>query len=157
MGPPPNPFAELFQPKHAPERQTLVSELQSTIRISNEETRYELKYGNAFGQLLESRDQVLEHAFNFDEKYSNEEFEYDRLDFTKSRLYGIILKKIKTFLVEAVSNVTSVAFKFMCKGELESKEAKEYAAKNIMVNVRSVFRHTIQALETSPFKDKIDI
>jgi hypothetical protein len=157
MGPPRNQFAEFFQPKHAAERQAFVSELQSSIHISNEETKYQLKYGSAFGQLLEPRDQVLEHTFDFEEKYASEEFKYDKLDFTKSRLYEAILKKIKTFLVEAVSNVTSAAFKFMCRGELESKEAKEYAAKNIMLNVRSIFRHTIQALEASPFKDKVDI
>ena len=41
--------------------------------------------------------------------------------FIETQLYQNILDKIKVFLVEAVSNVVSIAFKFMCKGELEEK------------------------------------
>jgi hypothetical protein len=99
LGQPRHQFAEFFKPKHAVERQTFVSGLQSILRISNEETIYQLKHGKCFGQLLEPRDQVLEHAFNVEEEYSLDEFESERIEFTRSRLYGSILLKIKEFLV----------------------------------------------------------
>jgi hypothetical protein len=57
-----------------------------------------------------------------------------------------------------VSNVISIAFKFMCKGELEDREAKEYAAKNIMLNVQSIFRRTIEVLKQHDvLQHRIDI
>jgi hypothetical protein len=40
----------------------------------------------------------------------------------------------------------SVSFKFVCSGELEGKESKEYAVKNIMLNLNSIFRKTMEAL-----------
>ena len=37
----------------------------NSLRISNEECRYRLHHGSAFEHLLEARDQVLEHTFDF--------------------------------------------------------------------------------------------
>jgi hypothetical protein len=71
----------------------------------------------------------------------------DNASLVGTQFYASIIRKIKKFLVEAISNVVSVAFKFMCRGELESKEAKEYASKNIMLNVHSIYRQTFKALE----------
>jgi hypothetical protein len=50
-------------------------------------------------------------------------------------------------MVEAVSNISSVGFKFLCKGDLEGSEAKEFTAKNIMLNLQAIFRETIVAIE----------
>jgi hypothetical protein len=62
------------------------------------------------------------------------------------------------FLIEAVSNVISIAFKFLCKGELEGREAKEYASKNIMLNMQVIFRSTIEVLnQHEMLQDKINI
>ena len=52
--------------------------------------------------------------------------------------------------MESTSNVTSVAFKFICEEKFTDNEAKEYAAKNIMLNIHSVFTKTIQAIENHP-------
>jgi hypothetical protein len=38
--------------------------------------------------------------------------------FIDSQLYESILQKIKIYLVESISNIVSIAFKFLCKGEL---------------------------------------
>jgi hypothetical protein len=48
--------------------------------------------------------------------------------------------------VEAASNVVSTAFRLLCRGELEEKETKEYAVKNIMINLHSVYERTVQAV-----------
>ena len=61
----------------------------------------------------------------------------------------MLIDKIHDFLVEAVSNVVSVSFNFLCKAELEEKEAMEYASKNMMLNVHSIFRKTMQAIESN--------
>jgi fumarylacetoacetate (FAA) hydrolase family protein len=69
-----------------------------------------------------------------------------------------VLEKVKKFLVEAISNVVSIAFKFMRNGDLENKEAKEYASKNIMLNVQSIFQKIIEALRNNELlKAKVDI
>ena len=44
----------------------------------------------------------------------------------------------------------SIAFKFLCKGDFEKNEAKDYAAKNIMLNIHSIFRQTLNSLEQHP-------
>lgn len=51
--------------------------------------------------------------------------------------------------MEAGSNVVSISFKLLNEGSLEEKEAKEYAAKNIMLNVQAVFDETIKAFESN--------
>jgi hypothetical protein len=50
-------------------------------------------------------------------------------------------------MVEAVSNISSAGFRFLCKGELEEGEAKEFTAKNIMLNLQAIFRETIVTIE----------
>jgi hypothetical protein len=60
-----------------------------------------------------------------------------------------MLKMIKKFLVEASSNVVSVAFKFLSEGRLDNSEAKEYASKNILLNMQSIFRQLMRAIEAS--------
>jgi hypothetical protein len=57
------------------------------------------------------------------------------------------LKEIKKFLREAVSNIVSIAFKNLNEGKLDDKEAMEYAAKNIMLNIQSIFRQTVRTIE----------
>ena len=37
----------------------------NSLVISNKDDRYSLKYGPEFGGLLDARDQVMEHKFNF--------------------------------------------------------------------------------------------
>jgi hypothetical protein len=61
-----------------------------------------------------------------------------------------LLKHIHHFLVEAISNVISVSFKFLSEGKLEDKEANEYASKNMMLNIHQIYRQTIRALSQNP-------
>jgi hypothetical protein len=98
--------------------------------------------------MLEPRDQVLEHSFNFEEDIDREELiqlHQENSSIIKNSFYKAVLKKVKIFLVEAVSNVVSASFKFMCDLKLEMHEAKAYASKNIMLNVHSIFRETVKA------------
>jgi hypothetical protein len=66
--------------------------------------------------MLEPRDQVLEHTFSFEEEIFKDDIPEGKDSLLGTNLYASILKKIKLFLVEAISNVVSVAFKFMCRG-----------------------------------------
>lgn len=59
----------------------------------------------------------------------------------------IILANIKKFLVESSSNVASVAFKILCEGKFTAQEAKEYAAKNILLNINAIFRETVKEIQ----------
>ena len=47
---------------------------------------------------------------------------------------------MKEFLVEAVANVVSAGFHHLNQKDLEEKESKEFAAKNILLNIHSIFR-----------------
>ena len=63
---------------------------------------------------------------------------------------------MKKFLAEAVENVVSAGFKSLCKGELEEKEAKLFAARNIMTNLNAIFREAIQGLlQNEPLRKRI--
>jgi hypothetical protein len=68
------------------------------------------------------------------------------MKFLESPLHKSIKQQLKKFLVETASNIVSTAFKHLCKGELEEKEAKEYAVKNIMLNIHSAYQRTVCAL-----------
>lgn len=46
--------------------------------------------------------------------------------------------------------MVSAAFKFLCKGDLSEGESKEYASKNILLNIYAVFRETVIAIENNP-------
>jgi hypothetical protein len=60
------------------------------------------------------------------------------------------MQQLKKFLVEAASNVVSMAFKHLCKGEFEDWEAKEYAVKNITLNLHSAYQRIACALKKHP-------
>ena len=64
----------------------------------------------------------------------------------ESRLYKCIKRNVKDFLAEAVANVVSVGFKNLCKTDLEESESKEFAAKNIFLNIHSIIRETIKSV-----------
>jgi hypothetical protein len=58
--------------------------------------------------------------------------------------------------VEAASNVVSTAFKHLCRGALEEREAKEYAVKNITINLHSAYQRTVCAIQQHPqTKDRV--
>jgi hypothetical protein len=52
--------------------------------------------------------------------------------------------------VEVAGNIVSTAFRLLCRGELEEKEAKEYAVKNITLNLHSAYQRTVSALQHHP-------
>ena len=52
-------------------------------------------------------------------------------------------------MAEAISNIVSAGFKFLCKGELEEREAMEFTAKNILLNIHSVFKETMKEISSS--------
>ena len=119
-----------------------------SLYITNEKSRYSLKHGKEYQSKLDPRDQVLEHRFGFALRI--EEFLRGRASFEESELRKDLLKEIEEFLVEAVSNVVSSAFRFLCKDNLTEGESKEFAAKNVMLNIHAIFRETHQALRNEP-------
>ena len=123
----------------------------NSLIISNKDDRYSLSYGPEFGNLLDARDQVMEHKFNFD--FSLEEFDQfsGEDNILESMLYKKIKGKIKHFLAEAIGNVVSAGFKFLCKSDLEENEAKEFASKNIMLNINSIFKQTVNAIKSHTY------
>lgn len=56
----------------------------------------------------------------------------------KEKMLEDITRHVKDFLVETASNIISAAFKFLDKNELTAEEAKEYCAKNLMLNLHSI-------------------
>jgi hypothetical protein len=45
------------------------SQVVNAVKISNQETRYQLHHGAEYREMLEPRDQVLEHSFDFQEEF----------------------------------------------------------------------------------------
>ena len=78
--------------------------------------------------------------------------------FLESNLYARMKDCVKDYLTEAISNVVSAGFKFLCKSDLEENEAKEMASKNVMLNIYSVHRHAVKAiLESTTLKERQNI
>lgn len=50
------------------------------------------------------------------------------------------MRKIKDFLAEAICNIVSAGFNHLHKTDLEEAESKGFAAKNILLNIHSIFR-----------------
>jgi hypothetical protein len=119
--------------------------------------RYQLQHGKEFGHLLEARDQLLEHSFEFKIYFDDKDLPIENQHVSKSSFYQNVKKAIKHFLVEAVSNVSSAGFNFLCAKHLEEGEAKEFSAKNIMLNTQAIFREAILEIGKHPIlKDRVD-
>jgi hypothetical protein len=129
-----------------------------SIAISNLFSRYRLEHGKEFGDLLEARDQVLEHSFGFRIDFTVDDLPADDEHISRSGLYRKLKGIIKKFIVEAVSNTVSAGFKFLCRQELEENEAKEFSAKNIMLNTQAIFREAMRRVEEHPaLKKRVDV
>ena len=60
--------------------------------------------------------------------------------------------------MEAISNVASVGFRYLCKGDLEESEAKEFASKNSILNLKALVRETMRSIEgCQPLKNLIKL
>ena len=70
--------------------------------------------------MLDPRDQVLEHDFDFVFSISSKNWNEERESFFGSKAFSIILRHIKKYLVEASANIVSSSFKFLTEGKLES-------------------------------------
>ena len=68
--------------------------------------------------MLEARDQVMEHQFNFNISLTGLNQLKEGEDVLESKLYKNLKLKIKQFLAEAIGNVVSAGFNFLCKTDL---------------------------------------
>ena len=118
----------------------------NSLVISNKEDRYSLKYGPEFKELLDARDQVMEHEFNFSFSLKGQNQPKEGEDILETKVYEKIKGKINHFLAEVIGNIVSAGFKNLCKNDLEENEAKEFASKNIMLNINSIYQQTIKAI-----------
>ena len=87
----------------------------------------------------------MEHQFDFSYEVNYNTLQ-DGQNFLESSLYKQIKINTKKFLSEAIGNVVSAGFKFLCKKELGEFEAKELAAKNTLLNIYSIHRQTIKSI-----------
>jgi hypothetical protein len=65
-----------------------------TIRITNENSKHRLKHGQDFKDLLDPRDQVLEHDFDFSIALRTEEIAQEDFQFQTSQLHEDILEHV---------------------------------------------------------------
>ena len=68
--------------------------------------------------MLDPRDQVMEHKFNFNFNIHDPALLKEGDNFFESRLYEKIKRSVKEFLVEAVSNVVSAGFLYLNRTDL---------------------------------------
>jgi hypothetical protein len=66
-----------------------------TIRITNQSSKHRLKHGLDFKDLLDARDMVLEHDFDFTVALRTEEISQESFNFQDSKIYGDILKNVR--------------------------------------------------------------
>jgi hypothetical protein len=65
-----------------------------TIRITNQSSKHRLKHGHDFKDLLDARDMVLEHDFDFTIALETEKISQESFQFRESQLYGDILENV---------------------------------------------------------------
>ncbi len=65
-----------------------------TIRVSNQNSKHRLKHGQDFKDLLDPRDQVLEHDFDFSIALRTEEINQEDFQFGGSQLHEDILEHV---------------------------------------------------------------
>jgi len=46
--------------------------------------------------------------------------------------------------VDVVENVISVSFNLLIEGKLKEKESKDYASKNLLLNIHSLFKEIMK-------------
>ena len=66
--------------------------------------------------MLEPRDQILEHAFDFNWEVDIEDLRDKEMqrNYEQNKALKDLIANIQGFLVESVSNVVSVAFEYLC-------------------------------------------
>ena len=79
-------------PNHLSTNFKLVS--VKNIRITNQNSKHRLKHGHDFKDLLDARDMVLEHDFDFTVALRTEEISQESFQFRGSQLYGDILEHV---------------------------------------------------------------
>lgn len=87
--------------------------------------------------MLEARDHVLEHECRFIVISQLEKLS-ENVDIRTTIIFNKLKKNINKFLVESVSNITSISFDFFRSKRLEENEAKDFAAKNILLNIHNI-------------------
>ena len=80
-------------PNHLSTNFKLVS--VKNIRITNQNSKHRLKHGHDFKDLLDARDMVLEHDFNFTIALRPEEISKESFKFQDSKIYEDILKNVR--------------------------------------------------------------
>jgi hypothetical protein len=60
--------------------------------------------------------------------------------------YQTLCQHIEEYIVDVVENVVSVSFNFLIEGKLKENESKDFASKNILLNVYSIFKESIKTL-----------
>ena len=60
----------------------------------------------------------MEHQFNFTFNFEGMNELKEGEDFLESKMYSQIKGRIKHFLAEAIGNIVSAGFKFLCKNDL---------------------------------------
>lgn len=84
-------------PRSAREEMPREASQEIILRITNKDCRYRLKYGCEFKDMLEARDQVLEHEFDFE--FDLATLERGEQSLIHSLLFKDILASIQDFLL----------------------------------------------------------
>ena len=64
----------------------------------------------------------------------------------QTETYKNLCGHIEEYLVDVVENVISASFNFLMEAKLKENESKDYASKNILLNVQSVLKEVRRVL-----------
>jgi len=77
--------------------------------------------------------------------------------FMDTQAYQTLCKNIEEYIVDVVENVVSVSFNFLIGEKLQENESKDFASKNILMNVYSIFKESMKALAAEGVISKKEI
>lgn len=95
---------------------------------------------------MDPRDKVMSVPFHFCIPVPKEDLPQEG-DFLSSELFSAVSAHVEDFLVRMLEVVVSVSFNELMEGKLKESECKDYASKNILLNVHAVCRETFRSLK----------
>jgi len=108
----------------------------------------------------------MEHKFNFsviidcsklkeEKEMKEKEKDENKNKFEDSTAFKPLCNEIRIYLVQLMENITSVSFNLLNERKLTDSETKDFASKNILMNVNILFKKIMQNVQLKNIvKDK---
>lgn len=133
----------LFRTDAFPDKGSAPNELLIISRKGPHTKQFE----DGFAERMDPRDKIINVPFHFSIPAPKKSLPQEEEDFLSSELFSAVAGHIEDYLVRMLEAVVSVSFNELMEGKLKESECKDYASKNILLNVHAVCKETFRTLK----------